>query len=547
MKTAYHIILSWSLTLCYLFGASAFAQTTPDDAATASKPVAASAQAVEEPESQSEIDTDAEVTSSIDLSDPALIEALDAREKADRAIAEAVKAQQVLASSDAATGDETAPKKPSLIPTSLDDAKALGKKVLDKVIGWLTSISFLAQVGAIVLAVFLSPILAGILRKRVFLFRDEPQKDVKLKVIRGYIYRSQGFLRAIFLVALLSLLAIVLKAVPVAGQDWLVKLAQGAAVVFLLYRMIKTFLPNPLVQKLALWIIIPLAVLMVFGFYDNLIDALKGTTLMTMGDTPITAMTMVRLAIFGSIFFYLGNFSNAKGQNAIRSQEGLDAGVREIAAKLFQIALFIIMFVLILSTAGIPLSGLVVIFSAVGLGIGFGLQPIAANFISGLIILFDRSVKVGDFVSMEEDQFGRVKAINMRSTTVATADGIDIIVPNTSFTENAYENWTHDSPLQRYEVDFSVSYTTDLDALVPLMHDAVLEHEDVLSEPDMPSVEFRSFGENGINMCVEFWCEGVDDGPNKFTSDVGFIIWRTLKANKIEIPFPQRVITTLNR
>jgi len=173
------------------------------------------------------------------------------------------------------------------------------------------------------------------------------------------------------------------------------------------------------------------------------------------------------------------------------------------------------------------------------------LQPIAANFVSGMIILFDRSVKVGDFVMMEDEKFGRIAAINMRSTTVSTADGKDIIVPNTQFTEGAYENWTHDNPLQRYEVDFSVAYNTDLDALVPIVRDAVLEHADVLGEPDLPSVEFRRFGESGINMCVEFWCLGVDDGPNKFTSDVGFIIWRTLKANKIEIPFPHRVIKTI--
>ena len=237
--------------------------------------------------------------------------------------------------------------------------------------------------------------------------------------------------------------------------------------------------------------------------------------------------------------------SNVKGQSAIRSQENLDAGVREIVAKLFQIVLFVIIFFLVVGAAGIPLSGLVVVFSALGLGIGFGLQPIAANFISGLIILFDRSVKIGDYVNMEGEKFGRVKAINIRSTTVATADGKDIIVPNTKFTEDAYENWTHDNPLQRYEVDFGVAYDTDLDALIPLVRDAVLEHEAVLREPDVPSVEFRSFGDSAINMCVEFWAEGIDDGPNKFTSDVGLIIWRTLKANNIEIPFPQRVVKNI--
>ena len=490
-------------------------------------------------------ESEPERESEIDLSDPALMEALEAREKADRAIAEAVKAQQEKATLQSAASEEETPKKKSFIPTSVDDLKALGQKMLDKVIGWLTSISFLAQVGAIVLAIFLSPILAGSLRKRIFLFRDEPQPDQKLKVVRDYFYRSREFLRALLLVALLALFAVILKAVPIAGQDWLVKLAQGLAVVFLIYKAIGTFIANDLVKKIATWTLIPLAVLMVFGYFDNLLDALNAAELMKMGDTPITAMTLVRLAIFGGLFFWLGNMSNTKGQTAIRSQEGLDIGVREIVAKLFQILLFIILFVLILRFAGIPLSGLVVIFSAVGLGIGFGLQPIAANFISGLIILFDRSVQVGDFVVLPDGQEGHVEAINMRSTTVETTDGKDIMVPNTTFTENAYENWTHKDPRQRYEVYFTVSFDTDIDALEDILIPAISEHPSVLQEPEEPDLELREFGDYGIKFAIEFWCSGIDDGENKFTSDLNFIVWRTLKKHNIEIPFPQRVIRTI--
>ena len=275
-------------------------------------------------------ESEPERESEIDLSDPALMEALEAREKADRAIAEAVKAQQEKATLQSAASEEETPKKKSFIPTSVDDLKALGQKILDKVIGWLTSISFLAQVGAIVLAIFLSPILAGSLRKRIFLFRDEPQPDQKLKVVRDYIYRSREFLRALLLVALLALFAVILKAVPIAGQDWLVKLAQGLAVVFLIYKAIGTFITNDLVKTIATWTLIPLAVLMVFGYFDNLLDALNAAELMKMGDTPITAMTLVRLAIFGGLFFWLGNMSNTKGQTAIRSQEGLDLSLIHI-------------------------------------------------------------------------------------------------------------------------------------------------------------------------------------------------------------------------
>lgn len=481
----------------------------------------------------------------IDLSDPALIGALEAREKADRAIAEAVKAQQEKAAlENGDVSDAEAPQKKSFIPTSADEVKALGQKVLDKVIGWLTSISFLAQVGAIVLAVFISPILAGSLKKRIFLFRDEPQMGQKLKPVRDYAYRSREFLRALLLVALLALLAVILKAVPVAGQDWLVKLAQGLAVVFLIYKAISTFITNDLIKKVAIWILIPLAVLMVFGKFDELLKFLDNLSLGS-GENPISALTLIKLGIFGSAFFWLGNFSNEKGQSALRDQESLDDGVRAIVAKFLQILIFGAAAIMAMSAAGIGMGGLVVIFSAMSLGIGLGLQPVAANFVSGMILLFDRTVRVGDFVVLPDGQEGHVDAINMRSTTVETTDGKDIMVPNTTFIENAYENWTHKDPRQRYEVYFTVSFDTDIDTLEDILIPAILEHPSVLQEPEEPDLELREFGDYGIKFAIEFWCSGIDDGPNKFTSDLNFIVWRTLKKHNIEVPFPQRVIRTV--
>ena len=542
LRNSLFSIILFTVLLCGFTMAAAAQDSEPQTKPTVAQQEAATDPApVEVPKAE----ISAQAAPEIDLSDPALIEALDAREKADRAIAQAVKAQQEKTANAAPAETVEGPKKKRAFPTSADEAKVLGQKILDKIIGWLTSPSFLAQIAAIALVWFLAPIFTKALRKRVFLFRDPPAKDAKLRIVRDYIYRSREFLRAAMQVALLALFAVILKNIPPLGQDWLVKLAQGLAVVFLLYRVIKTFLPNPLYQKLATWIVIPLAVLAVFGYYDDLMSFLKTTEIMQMGDTPITIMTFISLGIFGAIFFYLGNIANSKGQDAIRSQETLDVGVREIVAKLFQIMLFIILIVLVLSFAGIPLSGLVVIFSAVGLGIGFGLQPIAANFISGLIILFDRSVKAGDFVVLPDGQQGTVEAINMRSTVVETADGKDIMVPNTKFTEDAYENWTHKDPRQRYEVEFSVHYDTDLDSLEDILIPEVLKHPQVLKEPELPDLELRSFGDSGVNMAIEFWCEGIDDGPNKFTSDVNFIVWRTLKAHNIEIPYPQRVVRTI--
>ena len=482
----------------------------------------------------------------VDVTDPAVMQALEdayeARRQADEDIANIVREQMEIAAAKSAEPNAETSDKPSLIPSNAEEAKALLGKFGNKILGWLTSIKFLAQVGAIVLAYILSPLLARILRKKIFLFNEAPKSDVKLKIVRDYIYRLGALLRPLWLVVLLILFGAILKSVPVAGDTWLVKIAQSLAVVFLLYKAIKEFISNDLFQKLAIWTAIPLALIMLFGYYDDLIAKLDSVAVMEMGGKPITLMTIILLVIFGSIFFKLGNIANTKGQNAIRSQEGMDVATQDVVAKIFQIILFIIVFIMVLGAAKVPLSGLVVIFSALSLGIGLGLQPIAANFVSGMIILFDRSVRAGDYVVLPDGQEGFVEAINMRQTIVETTDGKDIMVPNTKFTEDAYENWTHKDPRQRYEVHFTVAYDTDLDALEDLIMPAFLDHPLVLTEPEMPDLEFREFGEYGAKMAVEFWCSGIDDGPNKFTSDLNFTVWRILRDNKIEIPFPQLVV-----
>ena len=484
----------------------------------------------------------AETLQTLDLNDPAIQEAIKAKKSADQALVDAVlKARDSAAKAQPAAIEDTGVKAPSIIPKNAEDAKALGKKILDKIIGWLTSPSFLAQIGAIALVWFLAPILTKVTTKRVFLFRDPPADDAKMRTAREYLYRSRDFLRAIFQVALLALFAVILKAVPILGQDWLVKIAQGLAVVFLLYTVIKTFITNDMLQKIAIWILIPLALLIVFGYYDDLTDWLKSIKL-GQGEDAMSAMTIVLLAIFGAIFFKLATYSNSRGQDAIRAQESLDATTQAVISKILQIIIFTAAVIMAFSAAGISLSGLIVVFSALSLGIGLGLQPVAANFVSGMIILFDRSVRVGDYVVLADGQEGFVEAINMRSTTVETTDGKDIMVPNTTFIENSYENWTHKDPRQRYEVYFMVDFDTDIDMLEDIIIPAVSAHPSVLQEPEEPDLELREFGDNGIKFAVEFWCSGIDDGPNKFTSDLNFIIWRTLRDNKIKIPFPQRVV-----
>jgi small-conductance mechanosensitive channel len=180
-----------------------------------------------------------------------------------------------------------------------------------------------------------------------------------------------------------------------------------------------------------------------------------------------------------------------------------------------------------------------------------GLQSIASNFISGIIILLDRSLTIGDYVELETGQTGFVREFRMRYTVLETYDGKDILVPNEAFISNLLINWSHKDPKQRYRVDFSVPYATNIREMVEFIKVAVAEHPKVLSGDDLPfeeqpDCEIDSFGDSGVNMFVEFWMEGIDDGKNRVGGDLLLTIFETLKENGIEIPFPQREVRILN-
>jgi len=187
-----------------------------------------------------------------------------------------------------------------------------------------------------------------------------------------------------------------------------------------------------------------------------------------------------------------------------------------------------------------------VLGGAVGVGIGFGLQQIASNFISGMILLFERSMGIGDHIELDNGRSGTLKAINMRSSILETYDGKEIMIPNETFITEQFINWTRDNPLQRYEVEFSVAYDTDPHQVPPLIVAAVLKHPQVLTDPEQPDCELRGFGDSGIEFGVEFWVAGIDDGPNKFSSDILFLVWDALRDNNIEIPFPRQDIRILD-
>ena len=413
----------------------------------------------------------------------------------------------------------------------------------NRLIDWLTSPAFYAQIGVICLAIFVAWLLTRIIKSRVRWFAEPPQEESKLNRVHGYTHASRDLLFPALCFVLLGLGAE--AAAYTVNANWLVLIARSISVIVLLYHAINRFITHPLVRQGLLYFGIPVATLQVFGWLDETTAFLESISFQA-GNIRISLYFLIKTAIVAGFFFWLGATSSRSGQTLIRSQETLDIATRELFAKLFQIALFSVIFILMLQVLGLDLTALAIFGGALGVGLGFGLQQIAANFISGIILLIERTLTVGDYIELEDGRMGTMKELNMRSATLETFDGKEIMVPNEKFITDVFVNWTRDDPRQRYEIEFSVGYDTDIKTLPDLIIKAVSAHPGVLQEPEKPDCELRGFGESGIDFGVEFWIEGIDDGKNRISSDLLFIIWETLKENNITIPYPQREVRILN-
>jgi small-conductance mechanosensitive channel len=421
-------------------------------------------------------------------------------------------------------------------------------QLLQNSIEWLVSPQFYSQCGMILLAIIFAYGLSRFIRDYLPVLKEKP-KSGRLLALRQQLYSIGDFIFPTLNILLLTISADI--SMQLIEQNWLVKVAESLAVVVALYLVITRFTKKRIAKTLIKWIFIPVALLQVFGWLDIVTTYLDAIHLQ-IGDIRISAFGIARLLIFGVFLFWIGRISNSIGVQVIRNQDDLEIGTREVFAKLFQVTITVVIFILLLQLMGINLTALAVFGGALGVGLGFGLQSIASNFISGIIILLDRSITVGDYIQLEDGRSGEIRELNMRSAILETYDGKDIMVPNEQFITTNFVNWTHKNKKQRYPITFTVAYDTDLDLLFDKIREVVASHPKVLSGDDLPieerpDAEIMGFGESGIDILVEFWMEDIDDGKNRVGADLMHMIWRVLQENNIEIPYPRRDVNILNQ
>lgn len=302
----------------------------------------------------------------------------------------------------------------------------------------------------------------------------------------------------------------------------------------------RDILTDPFLHLLGKYVVIPIGALYALGILDPVMLGMAETGV-SIGNIQFSVLALVRGVIAGSLLFWLGHWSNGQSVAYIERQR-MRPAIRQLLTKVAEFAIFGFAFLLLMNIMGVDLGSLAVLGGAIGVGLGFGLQKIASNFISGVILLVEGQATVGDYVELDGGEAGTIIKMTARATFLETFDGRWIVVPNEDFITTRVVNYSDSGSSNRLEANFSVSYDTDINKIPAIIEAAVAAHPGVLDTPEPPDCELRGFGESGIDFVVEFWVNGIDDGKNKYTSDVLFLIWNALKDNDIEIPYPHRVV-----
>ena len=259
--------------------------------------------------------------------------------------------------------------------------------------------------------------------------------------------------------------------------------------------------------------------------------------LFTINQTPITIASLVLFIFFLVTFTALSKLLARMLGSRVFSRLHIDDGIKYTLERVIYYTLTILGVIVAFQFIGIDLSGLAFIFGLLSVGIGFGLQNVTSNFVSGLILLFERPIKIGDRVTVGDTE-GDVLAINMRSTTIQSLNNIAIIVPNSEFISQKVTNWSYGDKKIRLDIDVGVSYLSDLDAVLRCLREVALENDTVLKKPE-PAVLFIGFSDSSWNMQLRCW---IVDPKQHWTirSEINCSIIHKFRENSIEIPYPQR-------
>jgi len=419
--------------------------------------------------------------------------------------------------------------------------------LIDDLSGDLRDPSLLWQAAAIIVSIVVGFGLARVLKKRF------GRKEVQGGVL-GFGVQSFGRVLAPLTVVVLLYLSrlwldryhhvnLIKVALPVFGSLVVIRFT-----FYLLRRVFarqgRAISPSMLAFEKVFQLLVWLAfTLYITGLWNDVFQFLDDTKLPLGKTSKISILDVLQATMSIVVTLMLALWAGAALDERLMQMQGMHTNLRVVLGRTARAVLIVVAVLMSLSWAGMDLTVLSVFGGALGVGLGLGLQKIASNYVSGFIILLDRSLTIGDMITVDK-YTGMVTQINTRYTVLQGLDGMESIVPNEMLVSGAVQNSSLSNSLVYITTKVSVAYDTDVDFVVQLLTEAVLSVERVLKDK-APSVQLSTFGADGLDLTVGFWINDPQNGRGGVTSDVNRAIWRALKDNHISVPFPQREMRIL--
>jgi small-conductance mechanosensitive channel len=398
----------------------------------------------------------------------------------------------------------------------------------------VTTIWVPIQVAEIMLAALAGWAIAAFMRKRIDLLTLTMGWPIYLRAAARAVIANLGIMAAI-------LLLLAIRAAMLAGttpsRSLLIGVAANLATAWVVISVLASVIHNQFVNRLVSVLAWTFAALSILGLIDPVSDALDSAGI-AVGGLRITALVALKATVLLLLALWAATSTSNFLDRRLRSYPDLTPSIQVLLGKLARVALLTFAVLVVLSTVGIDFSALAVFSGAVGVGVGFGLQKIVSNLVSGIILLADKSIKPGDIITLG-DNYGWVDTMGARYTSVVSPDGREYLIPNEDFVTQRVINWSYSNERVGLDVRFGVSYGSDPHRVREVALAAIASVERVLSDP-APVCNLARFGDSSLDFALWFWIGDPIKGVGNVRSAVLFALWDAFKRDGIEIPFPVR-------
>ncbi|MBN2907787.1 MAG: mechanosensitive ion channel [Rhodobacteraceae bacterium] len=414
-----------------------------------------------------------------------------------------------------------------------DQARSFGDSLTHP--GWR-----LYQIGIVLGLLALAQVVAWTLHERLRDWLRDRTGWPKGRLRAGLVLLKR--LRLIAFIALAWTLVWVMREITWPSRSYLIALAATLATAWLLVGLAARLVHNPFLRRMVTWGLWIYVTLYYLGITAEAAGFLDGIA-MQFGEFHLSLLTLIKAAVVTGALFTGARLIAQTSAAQIRTNEDISPSMRVLIVKVLQVALYGTALFAGLKAVGFDLTGLAVLSGAIGVGLGFGLQKVVSNLVSGVIILLDKSIKPGDVISLG-DTFGWINALGARYVSVVTRDGKEYLIPNEDLITSQVVNWSHSNEFVRLDLFFGTSYGDDPHQVRKIAVAAANGVARVLSSRP-PVCHIVGFGDSSVDYILRFWITDPTEGLTNVRGAVYLALWDAFRENGISIPFPQREIKLL--